>query len=41
MNRGKEGGFVVSGHPFQCGLCKREDGTQGSFYHLPDLKIGK
>ena len=22
--QGKEGGLAVNGHPFQCGLCKRE-----------------
>ena len=24
--QGEIGGLAVSGHPFQCGLCKREEG---------------
>ena len=34
-------GLAVSGHPFQCGHCKREAGISRSFYHLAVLKIEK
>ena len=35
-------GVAVSRHPFRCGLCKREEGTQRPFYrHLAMLKIEK
>ena len=37
-----EGGLAVSGHPFERGLCTREEGIETSFYHhLPVLKIEK
>ena len=36
------GGLNVSGHPLQCGLCKREEGIYRSFHHhLSVLKIEK
>ena len=35
-------GLVVSGHPFKCDRCRREEGISRSFYHhLPVLKIEK
>ena len=40
--RTKEGFLAVSSHPFQCGLCKREEVIQWSLYHhIPVLKVEK
>ena len=40
--QGKGGGLAVSGHPFQCGLCNREEGIYRSFHrHLLVLKTNK
>ena len=40
--QGEGGGLAVSGHHFQCGLCKREKGIYRLFYrHLSSLKIEK
>ena len=40
--QGEGGDLAASGHPFQCGIWKREEGMQRSFYHhLPVLKNEK
>ena len=40
--QGEGGDLAESGHPFQCGLCKREEGIYRSCYHhRPSIKIEK
>ena len=38
--QGEGGDLAECGHPFQCSVCKGEEGIQKSFYyHPPVLKI--
>ena len=37
---GERGGLAVSGHPFLCGLCKREEGIESNLVNIL-IKIEK